>query len=476
MYLTIIEAAAALRAGHISAVELIQSSLAAADVHDTTLGIYLSRFDDTAVAAATQADAELAAGFDRGPLHGIPVGIKDAIAADEGETTAQSLVLDRTWGSAGDAPVVARLRAAGAVLTGKTTMMEFAIGAPDMEKPFPIPRNPWNTVHYTGGSSSGSGSGIAAGTFLGGIGTDTAGSIRYPAALCGVTGLKPTFGLVPKNGCVPLGYSYDHIGPLARTAEDCATILDAVIGRHTGDPTSIDRPLNAHKKGRHDSLTGLRIGVDSLLDKSPHTVAELGPVLERAVFELQAAGASVVPVELPHYRELKSATRLGLAAEAFAYHRNDLQDRWSDYSAGTRMTVAKGALISAGDFVTLQRVRRAGQRKLAELFTDVDLVVTPTAACGAPKVEQLRTDGMADATLTAYWNAVGNPAMSVPMGFTSDGLPLGMQIAGRPFEDPTVINAGHAYQQRTDWHLCVPHIVRDLRSTQCLRTRDEESQ
>ncbi|MER5388763.1 amidase [Saccharopolyspora sp. NPDC002686] len=457
MQLTIAEAAAALRSGETTSVELVRSAFAVADAHDTELGVYLSRFDDTALAAAAQADAELAKGLDRGPLHGIPLGIKDSIATEEGETTAQSVVLDRTWGSTGDAPVVARLRAAGAVVTGKTAMMEFAIGAPDADRPFPITRNPWNTAHYSGGSSSGAGCGVSTGMFLGGLGTDTAGSIRFPAAACGVTGLKPTFGLVPKSGCVPLGYSYDHIGPLARTAQDCATIVNAVSGHDAGDPTSVD----SARFTVPDSITGLRIGVDPLLDESPHAHSELGSLFELAVHELQAAGASVVPVELPCYAELKSVTRLGLAAEAYAYHRNDLQDRWSDYGAGTRMAVVRGALISAGDFVQLQRVRRVGQRKLADLFGDVDLVVTPTMTGPAPELRSLRTDGMADAALTACWNAVGNPAMSVPMGFTSDGLPLGMHIAGKPFDDAAVIAAGQAYQRRTDWHRRVPELVRD---------------
>ncbi|MBO2457546.1 amidase [Actinomadura sp. LCR2-06] len=462
MYLTIADAGAALRAGETTSVDLVRAALAVADARDAALGVHLARFDDAALAAAARADAELAAGADRGPLHGIPMGIKDLIAAAEGETTAQSLVLDREWGRERDAPAVARLRAAGAVITGKTTTMEFGIGAPDPAKPFPVPRNPWSTAHYPGGSSSGSAAGVAAGMFLGGLGTDSAGSVRYPAALCGVTGLKPTFGRVPKNGCVPLGPSYDHVGPLARTAEDCAAILTAVAGHDARDTASSDRPAGDYRGALTGSLAGLRIGVDPLLGKARERAGELDSVLVKAVAELRAAGASAVPIRLPYYRELTTVTRLGMAAEAFAYHRNDLRRRWSDYGAGTRLALAKGALLSAADFVQLQRVRRAGQRALAELFTEVDLIVTPTASCGAPRIEHLGTDDMADAALTAYWNAVGNPVLSVPIGFTRDGLPLGMQIAGRPFEEAAVLAAGHAYQQRTGWHRRVPDLVRDL--------------
>jgi aspartyl-tRNA(Asn)/glutamyl-tRNA(Gln) amidotransferase subunit A len=456
MTLTITEAAAALRAGTTTSVALTEAAFAVADAHDEALGVYLSRFDDTALAAAAKADAELAAGVDHGPLHGIPLGIKDIIATDEGETTAQSLILDRAWGAAGDAPVVARLRAAGAVITGKTSTMEYAIGTPDPDKPFPIPRNPWNTKHYPGGSSSGTGGGVAAGMFLGGLGTDTGGSIRFPATSCGITGLKQTFGRVPKAGCVPLGYSYDHIGPMARSAEDCAAMLAVLAGHDPSDATSVDRPVDDYTSGLTGSLAGVKIGVDALLDSSTLTVPELKGTLDAALAELIAAGAEVVEVELPLYDEIKSVTMLGLAAEAYAYHKPDLQTRWTEYGAGTRLSLATGALLAAGDYVQMQRVRRVGRRKLAELFGAVDLIVTPTSSCGAPELEKLSFDTIIQALHTPYWNAMGNPAMSVPMGFTGAGLPLGMQIIGKPFDEAAVLAAGYAYQQRTDWHLQAP--------------------
>ncbi|MCW0213659.1 MAG: amidase [Pseudonocardia sp.] len=462
MYMTITDAAAALRTGETTSVALTEAVIAVADAHDGELGVFLARYTDTALAAAAKADAELAAGIDLGPLHGIPLGIKDIIATDEGETTAQSLVLDRSWGDMGDAPVVARLRAAGAVITGKTTTMEYAIGTPDPDKPFPIPRNPWSTEHWTGGSSSGTGGGVAAGMFLGGLGTDTGGSIRFPATNCGITGMKQTFGRVPKYGCVPLGYSFDHIGPMARSAQDCAAMLAVLAGHDPRDATSVDRPVDDYLGGLTGSLEGVRIGVDPLLTHSSQNVPELTAVLDAAVAELRAAGAVVSTVELPLYAELKTVTMVGLAAEAYAYHRPDLQSRWFDYGAGTRMAVATGALVPAGDYVQMQRVRRVGKRKVAELFADVDLIVTPTSACGAAPLAKLTFDDIIDALHTPYWNAMGNPAMSVPMGFTTDGLPLGLQIVGRPFEEAAVFAAGHAYQQRTDWHLRAPALVADL--------------
>jgi aspartyl-tRNA(Asn)/glutamyl-tRNA(Gln) amidotransferase subunit A len=205
--LSITEAAAKLRDGSLTSVELTSAVLARADAYDGEVGSYLARFDEQALAAAATADSDLAKGVDRGPLQGIPLGVKDIIAAADGPTTANSLVLDPAWGAGKDAPVVSRLKSAGAVITGKLTTMEFAIGSPDPTKPFPLPRNPWDTKTWPGGSSSGTGSGVAAGFILGGLGTDTGGSIRIPAAFCGVSGLMPTFGRVPKSGCTPLGYS-----------------------------------------------------------------------------------------------------------------------------------------------------------------------------------------------------------------------------------------------------------------------------
>src|SRR3954453_13918102 len=259
--LPIQQAAAALRAGDVTSVELTQTTIDRATRLDDLLGSYLVRFDDEALATAEQADADFAAGVDQGPLQGLPVGAKDILAAKEGPTTAQSLVLDPAWGAGKDAPIVRRLREAGAVITGKTTTMEFAIGVPDFSKPFPIPRNPWNTDTWPGGSSSGSGSGVAAGFFLAGIGSDTGGSIRLPAAFCGVSGLMPTFSLVPKSGCVPLGYSLDHVGPLARSAWDCAAMLQALAGFDPSDPYSVERPVPDYLASVGGGMAGIRVGV-----------------------------------------------------------------------------------------------------------------------------------------------------------------------------------------------------------------------
>lgn len=467
--LTIEEAAAGLRARELSSVELTKAVLERADRLDPQLGTYLARFDEPALAAAATADAELAGGVDRGPLHGIPLGVKDILAAKEGPTTAQSLVLEPAWGAGRDAPAVRRLREAGAVITGKLTTMEYACGMPDPSKPFPIPRNPWNLRTWPGGSSSGTGSGVAAGLVLGGLGTDTGGSIRCPAAFCGISGLLPTFGRVPKSGCTPIGYSLDHVGPMARSAWDCAAMLRALAGRDPSDPESADRPVADYVDGLGVSLAGLRVGVDRVHHFPESADPALAGCFDAAVAALSELGAVVVEVSLPLYREMAAATMVTAYAEGLAYQRQDMRTRWGDYFAGTRDFTARGALVSGADYVQAQRVRRVAQRGVQALLGEVDVIVTPTAATGAlpyDEEDQLpNLDRLIDHMFTQYWNATGNPALSIPMGFTGEGLPLSLQIAGRPFDEATVLRAGHAYQQVTGWHLELPPLVRSLVAT-----------
>lgn len=458
-YLTIAEAGRALRRGEVTSRQLVEAAFAAADVWEPELGVFLARFDETALAAADAADAELAAGTDRGPLHGVPLGIKDIIATEEGPTTAQSLILEPDWYGPGDAPVVARLRKAGGVVVGKTTTCEYAIGFPDPEKPFPIPRNPWDLNTWPGGSSSGTGGGVPAGMFLGGLGTDTGGSIRMPAAYCGITGLKGTFGRVPKSGCVPLGYSLDGIGPMARSAEDCALMLSVMAGADPDDPMSSDVPVDDYAALLGGDLTGVRIGVDSLDRHSPQTDPAWPGLFADALDMLRAAGATVEEVELPLWDELGTVQLLIMAAEAAAYHLPDLQTRWADYGAGARWFIGTGTGYTAADYVQAQRVRRLGQKRMAALMTKFDLIVTPTSTMPSPQIGDLDPlNPMQSLTglHTFYWNPLGNPTISVPVGFTDAGLPMGMQIAGRPFADAEVLRVADVYQRQTDFHLRRP--------------------
>lgn len=467
-YLTITDAAAALRAGEVTSVELVQHAIDVCEAVDERVGSFLARFDEEALAGAEKADAALAAGEQVGSLHGVPLGVKDIIQTRERPATAQSLILDPAWSSGGeDATVVQRLRAAGGIITGRLTTMEFAIGTPDASKPFPIPRNPWNLDHWAGGSSSGSGSAVATGAVLGALGTDTGGSIRLPAAYCGITGLMPTFGRVPKSGCVPLGYSLDRIGPMARSARDCALMLSALAGHDPSDLCSIDEPVPDYLGGLTGDLSGLTIGYERLARAAGDLADPALPgVFDAALTDLVALGATVVEIELPFYREMSAADTVILLSEAFAYHLPDLQTRWDDYGQGTRNTIGSAIFYTAADYVQAQRARRVGHQALAKVYDNVDLIVTPTVSAAAPSFAAMKTLGerVADADgasvlHTGYWNTTGNPVLSFPVGMSTDGLPLAIQIAGRPFDEATVLRAGDAYQSRTAWHLTVPPFV-----------------
>jgi aspartyl-tRNA(Asn)/glutamyl-tRNA(Gln) amidotransferase subunit A len=350
------------------------------------------------------------------------------------------------------------------VITGKVTTMEFACGMVDPSKPFPTPRNPWDPRTWPGGSSSGTGNGVAAGLFFAGLGSDTAGSIRIPAAFCGVTGLMPTFGRVPKSGVAPLGYSLDHVGPLARSARDCATVLEVIAGHHPSDPDCVDLPLTMPAFG--DSLDGVRIGVVREQHFPESSDPALGPVFDSALSALTDLGATLVEVTLPYWPEMLVANLVTMCSEALAYHRNDLIGRWDDYFASTRLLLARGALVSGADYVQAQRVRRVAQDAVARLFDEVDVIVCPTTAIGAPRYDDITdaegnidVEGMFHYIFTQYWDCIGNPVLAAPMGFTAAGLPLSIQFAGPAFGEAALLAAGNAFQQVTDWHRRVPELA-----------------
>lgn len=463
-YLTITDAAAALRNGDTTSVALTQEAMSVADACDDAVGSFIVRYQDQALESAYAADEAFAAGTDLGPLQGIPVGIKDIISTKEGTSTAQSLVLDPEWGfDQGDAPTVSRLRSAGAIVMGKLTTMEFACGLPDFDRPFPIPRNPWNLDHWAGGSSSGSGSAVSTGMVLGALGTDTAGSIRLPAAYCGVSGLMPTFGRVPKSGCVPLGYSLDHIGPLTRSARDGALMLQVLAGHDASDACSVDVPVPDYLAGLTGDLTGMRIGITRLEEiAGDGEDPALAGAFDAAVAVLTAAGATVVAIELPYYNEMIAANLVVMAAEAWAYHSPDLQSRWLDYSPGARSLMSLALTTSAADYVQAQRGRRVAQKAIAQVFSELDVIVTPTTAGGASSfadIDQVIQGDFFHQIHTQYWDCVGNPAISVPMGFTGIGLPIALQVVGKPFDEVAMLKAADAFQIRTDWHLQVPTIA-----------------
>jgi aspartyl-tRNA(Asn)/glutamyl-tRNA(Gln) amidotransferase subunit A len=459
---TLVADAARLRAGETTSVELVTESLAKIHATNDQLGAFVTVCDETALAAAAAADADFAAGIDRGPLQGLPLAIKDIISTQEAPTTANSRILPPGWGDGVDAPVVARLRAAGGVVVGKSTTSEFAIGLPDPDTGFLVPRNPWNLDHSPAGSSSGTGIAVAAGIVAGGLGTDTGGSVRSPASMNGHTGLKVTFGRVPKSGVVPLGYSLDSVGPMARSAMDCAALLSVMAGYDASDPDAADVPVPDFVAALHGSVEGMRIGMPlPYFYDDPALDPEVRDAVGAALDVLAGLGSSVAETTaLDDAKLAKEANTITLVGEAMAYHAIDLQQRWDLYGCHTRIVLARGAMYSAADFAQAQRFRRAFRRKVAAVLSEFDVLITPTSAAPAPRRDEMTPEKMlVGPSFTGPWNFTGLPAVAVPCGFSTSGLPLSMQIVGRPFAEATVLKVADAFQRRTDWHLRMPPIA-----------------
>lgn len=463
---TIAEAGAALRAGTLTSVALTSAVLARVEVHGVGLGAYVTVCGPTAMAAARAADADLAAGRDRGPLHGIPLAVKDVVSTSEAPTTANSRVLDPGWGGGADAPVVARLRRGGAVIVGKSTAAELSIGMPpDPELGFLMPRNPWNRAHTPSGSSSGSAIAVATGLALGGIGTDTAGAVRSPSAANGQTGLKTTYGRLPMAGVVPLAPTLDTVGLIARTAEDCAALLGVIAGPLARHPGAADVAVPSYAALLDGEVAGLRVGVPRpYFYDSPQLDPEVHDAVLAAVAELAGMGADVRPVEVPLAKQAKDAALLTMVAEACALHHRHLVGRWRQLGRATRTALARGALVTAADYAQAQRVRAAFRRGVAGVLREVDVLITPTTLTPATLTAELDLGRLLDSPgFTAQWSLAGLPACALPCGFSAAGLPLSLQLVGRPFAEATVLKVADAYQRATDWHLRVPTLPEPAR-------------
>ncbi len=443
---TIAEAAAALRNGSLTAAALTESVLARIEDTEPALNAYLLVTADLAREQAARADEELASGLDRGPLHGIPFALKDLFDTAGIVTTAGSGFLrDRVPDE--DAFVVAKLHEAGIVLTGKLGMHEFAFGTTSDNAHFGTIHNPWNTDYTPGGSSGGSGAAAAAGSALGTLGSDTGGSIRMPAAICGVAGLKPTRGLVSRSGLVPLSTTLDHAGPLTKSVEDSTLILNAIAGHDPSDPQSVERPPEDFTRELGQDLAGLRLGVprNPLWADCDDEVAE---ACEAALAELRALGAETVEVELP----LLGATgRLLISqVEGAAFHERWLREHPERYSDEIRGKVEPGLTRPAIEYLRDLEKRRAIELEVLAVLEGVDLLVSPTLPLKVPTVAA-GDPGSRLASYTRSYNISGLPAISVPCGLDGDGLPIGLMIAGRPFAEATVCRAAHACEQATGW-------------------------
>lgn len=462
---TIDDAAKALRAGTITSVELTQGYLDKAQTYFDVLGAYVELTPDLALAQAAAADAAFAAGEDKGLLQGIPLAIKDIIKIDGVPTTANSRIPDAaTWHQPGDATVVGRLRDAGAVFLGKATTSEYALGLPDPDKGFPIPHNPWDIERTPMGSSSGTGVATAAGLALGGLGTDTGGSVRSPAAVNGHTGLKVSFGRVPKSGVYPLGYSLDSVGPMARSAYDAAALLEVMAGYDAADPSSLDIPVPRYTELLDGDLAGIRIGVPMpyFLDHE-QLLPEVRDGVLKLIDTLVGLGAVTTELELKYAEHTRDAVAIIMGAEANAYHRNDLVSRWTTYGQFTRPGLSRGSLFSAADFAQANRFRALWCDIVAAAFEQVDVLIVPTHTTAAVKGRgPSPSERLTMPSYTNPWNLNGSPAAAIPTGFSSDGLPLSAQVVGKPYGEAMVLKVADAFQRVTDHHLQVPPIEKWL--------------
>ena len=457
---TIAEAGRQIAARKLSPVELATACLDRVRRFDPTLHAFLRVTEERALAEARAAEARAMAGTLRGPLDGIPIAHKDIYNTAGLLTTAHSKLLQDNVPTA-DATVVRRWAEAGTVMLGKLATHEFALGGPSFDLPWPTARNPWNPAHFTAGSSSGTGAAVASGMILGGTGSDTGGSIRGPAALCGLAGIKPTYGLVSRAGILPLSFTLDHAGPLAWTAEDCALLLTAMAGHDPADPASADRPATDLAAGIAGGVRGLRIGV---VRHFFETDTEASPAVRKGIDDalavFAAEGAEIREITLSPLAEYHACGFVILTSEAYALHEPWMKSRFNDYGELFRNRVALGGLLSASDYVQAIRRRRLLCQEMAAALTEVDVLVTTAQPAEAPEITAVPKWAMLEKpSLTFPFNVTGLPAMSVCTGFGAGGLPVSMQLAGRPFEDATVLRAAHSYERATGWRARRPAMV-----------------
>ncbi|MFN4089710.1 MAG: amidase [Alphaproteobacteria bacterium] len=450
-HLSIAAAGAAIRDRQVRAAELVEASLARIAAVDGDLHAFITVTGDDARAAAAAADRDIAAGGWKGPLHGIPIALKDIYSTAGVLTTCHSRLL-RDDVPAEDAETVARLKAAGAIIVGKTATHEFAFGGPSHDLPWPAARNPWNPDHIPAGSSSGSGAAVAAGLCAGAMGSDTGGSIRGPAGVCGIAGLKPSYGRVSRRGVYPLSWTLDHAGPMARTVEDCALMMQALSGYDPQDPASVDILVPDYAAARARSAKGLRVGYVRAWHDGPEVAdADVCSALDRAAHLLAEQGMEVVDLDLPDIRDFHACGRLILLSEAWAIHRGTMAATPESYGEFFRDRVRLGAFISAADYVECLRMRRRlTEATVASMdVAGVDLILCANQYGPAERFDEAtRTfPFFGKPYLTMPFNVTGQPALTVCAGFAANGLPIGIQIAGRSFTDPMVLAAGRAYEE-----------------------------
>src|SRR5690348_12061881 len=432
--LTIAEAAKLIQQRELSPAELVDSRLERISRFDGKLHSFIRVLADDARATARKAESDIMAGLYRGPLHGIPLGLKDIYETAGVPTTGHSKVMQHHVPKA-DAVSVGKLREAGAVVLGKLATHEFAFGGPSFDLPWPPARNPWDLSRFTGGSSSGTGAAVAAGLVLAGTGSDTGGSIRGPAAFCGLAGIKPTYGLISRMGVLPLAFSLDHAGPLAWTAEDCAIMLQAMAGHDAADPASANRPVRDYRAALQRDVNGLRLGlVRHFYERDNEANAATCDAIAAAARTLEGLGCSVREVTLSPLADWVACGVVIMLCEAYAIHEANLRRRFTDYGEMFRDRMALAGLITGADYVQALRRRRELIDELDRAMEGLDLLLTAAAPTEAPPIDAVgKFSTFERPLLTMPFNVTGSPAMSVRCGFTEAGLPLSFQIVGKRF-------------------------------------------
>ena len=448
-YRSLTELGRLLDAGDVSPVDIVAGALERIDRYNGRLVSYLTVCGEAAVAAARRAEQEMAGGRGRRTrLHGLPIAHKDISLTKGVRTTAHSRCL-LEYVPDHDATHVRRLAEAGMIMLGKTNTTEYACGTMDV---FGLARNPWDVSRYTGGSSAGSAAALAAGMAPAATGSDTGGSIRVPSSFCGIVGLKPTYGRVSRYGLIPLSWSMDHVGPMARTVADCALLLTVMAGHDPLDPTSAHAPVPDFSDGLDAGLRGIVLGVPA-----QHFYDGLDPEVDAAVRaalrHLEGEGARLEPVDLPLAGHIAAPGGILIMAEAYGLHAAQLRERAVDYGTRTRRRIASGACYTSGEYEAAMGIRGAWTRQVARALARVDAIVTPTLLHTAFTVEvQMEGEPPDTSWGTRHFNLSGHPALSLPCGFTAAGLPIGMQLAGRYFDEAALFRIGHAYEQSTPWH------------------------
>ncbi|HZP99194.1 MAG TPA: amidase [Reyranella sp.] len=447
-WLSVTDAAHAIAHRQLSPIELMQALLQRIDRLDPKLNAFIQLHADAALAAAQAAETEIMAGRPRGPLHGVPVGIKDIIDVAGLPTTCHSKVLENNIATS-DAVVVTRLRAAGAIVLGKLSTHEFAIGGPSFDLPWPPARNPWNRDHHPGGSSSGSGSGVAAGLFPMALGSDTGGSVRNPASCCGIVGMKPSYGLVSRRGVFPLSFTLDHVGPMTRTVADNALMLEAIAGHDPLDPGSA-----AARAGRYTSkidrgVRDLRVGfVRHFHEIDTPADPEVSAGLQRVARSLQMLGAEVHDITLPSLGEFGAVNRAILQSEAWSVHARWLSRQPENYGKLARRRLMAGAFYGAGDYVNAQRRRKEMIAAVEAVLRDYDVLLCASSMDPACRIDDpIEVERTYPRQARTPFNVTGHPALAMMAGLSKSGLPLSVQFVGRYFDEATVYQVARAWEQ-----------------------------